>query len=88
MGALRVLGTEAACGTSVGAASTFDGSTDVRLVNVGSTVRLVNVANASDATLGTLSLAGGETVIIKKKTTDQVFAAHAEIKGTAVLTEG
>jgi len=88
MGALKVLGTEAACGTSVGAASTFDASTNVRLVNTGTTVRLVTVANSADATLGTFSLAGGESTVIKKATTDQIFAAHAEIKGTAVLTEG
>ena len=88
MGAIKLLGTQVACGTSVGAASTFEGSVNVRLVNSGTTVRLVTVANAADATLGTCSLAGGETIILKKGNTDQVFAAHAEVLGAPVLTEG
>ena len=88
MGAIKLLGTQAACGTSVGAASKFEGAVDVSLVNSGTTVRLVTVANAADATLGTCSLAGGETIILKKGSTDQVFAAHAEILGVPVLTEG
>ena len=78
---------EAACGTSVGAASTFGNSEFVRLINSGTTVRLVTVANAADTTLGTISLAGGETVVLRKDQTDQIFAAHAEILGVGVIIE-
>jgi|TARA_B110001454_G_scaffold218817_1_gene248066 hypothetical protein len=88
MGAIKLLGAQAACGVNVGAASTFLGAVNVRLVNSGTTVRLVTVANSADATLGTCSLAGGEVIVLKKGSTDQVFAAHAEILGTPVLTEG
>ena len=78
---------EAACGTSVGAASTFGNSEFVRLINSGTTVRLITVANSADTTLGTLSLAGGETIVLKKDQTDQIFAAHAEILGVGVIIE-
>ena len=80
----RIKGTEAACGTSVGAASTFQDSTDVRLFNSGSTNRLLTVANSSDTTIGTMTLADGEVTFIRKDKTDQIFAAHAEILGTPV----
>ena len=80
----RIKGTETACATSVGAASTFGDSTDVRLFNSGSTNRLLTVANASDTTIGTMTLADGEVTFIRKDKTDQIFAAHAEILGTPV----
>ena len=47
----RLKGAETACGTSVGAASTFGDSTDVRLFNSGSTNRLVTIANSADTTI-------------------------------------
>ena len=81
----RLKGAEAACGTSVGAASTFEDSTDVRLFNSGSTNRLLTVADASDNTIGTMTLADGEVTFIRKDKTDQIFAAHAEILGTPVV---
>ena len=59
---LKFLGSEAACGTSVGAASTFQNAMDVRLVNDGSTNRLVTVANSADTTLATFTLAAGEEI--------------------------
>ena len=84
---LKFLGSEAACGTSVGAASTFQNAMDVRLVNSGSTNRLVTVANSSDTTLATFTLAAGEIQIIRKKPTDQIFAAHAEVLGVGCIIE-
>ena len=81
----RLKGAEAACGTSVGAASTFEDSRDVRLFNSGSTNRVLTVADASDNTIGTMTLADGEVTFIRKDKTDQIFAAHAEILGTPVV---
>ena len=81
----RLKGAEAACGTSVGAASTFEDSTDVRLFNSGSTNRVLTVADASDNTIGSMTLADGEVTFIRKDKTDQIFAAHAEILGTPVV---
>ena len=88
MRAIKLLGAQAACGVNVGAASTFEGAVNVRLVNSGTTVRVVTVANAADVTLATCSLVGGEVIVLKKSTTDQIFAANAEVLGVPVLTEG
>tara|TARA_R110002020_G_scaffold210106_6_gene416090 strand:+ start:92 stop:355 length:264 start_codon:yes stop_codon:yes gene_type:complete len=85
---LRFLGSEAACGTSVGAASTFLDAMDVRLVNNGSTNRVVTIANSADTTLATFTLAAGEVSIVRKNPSDQIFAAHAEVLGSPVVTEG
>jgi hypothetical protein len=82
---MRLMGAEAACGVNVGAASTFGGATDVRLVNSGATTRLITVANAADVTLGSLSLAPAEVTFLKKDMTDQIFAAHAEVLAVAVI---
>ena len=84
---IRLLASEAACGVNVGAASTFNDATDVRLVNSGTTVRLITVANAADVTLATLSLAGAESVILRKGSTDQIFAANADVLGVGCVTE-
>ena len=81
----KIINVEAACGTSVGAASTFNDSTEVRLVNSGSTMRLITVANAADTTLGSFTLAPGEVTFIRKNKTDQVFAAHAEVLGLGIV---
>ena len=84
----KFLGPEAACGANVGAASTFLGALDVRLVNSGTTARLVTIANSADVTLATFTLVGGEVSIVRKNSADQIFAAHAEILGAPVVTEG
>ena len=81
----RVIAAEAACGVNVGAASTFSDSTDVRLVNSGSTNRVVTVANSADVTLGSFTLADGEVTLVRKDKTDQIFAANAEVLGTPVI---
>ena len=88
MSAIKVIGTQAACGTSSGASSNFDNASDVRLVNSGTTVRLVTVTNSGGTTIGTFSLAGSEDIIVRKGTADKIFAAHAEVLGVAVITEG
>ena len=81
----RLMGAEAACGVNVAGASTFLGAVNVRLVNSGATNRVVTVANAADVTLGSFTLADGEVTIVKKDTTDQIFAAHAEVLGAPVI---
>ena len=80
----RLYAVEAACGTSVGAASTFADSTEVRLFNNSNANQLVTVANASDVVLGTMTLADGEVTFLMKDPTDQIFAAAATVLGTPV----
>ena len=84
----KFLGSEAACATSVGSASTFFNAMDVRLVNNGTTNRIVTIANSADVTLATFTLVGGEVSIIRKNPADQIFAAHADVLGAPVVTEG
>lgn len=83
---MRLLGSEAACGTSSGAASTFGDSDDVRLVNSGSTNRLVTVTDSSGNTVSTFTLIAGEVAFLRKKREEKVFAAHAEVLGVGVVT--
>tara|TARA_R100000234_G_scaffold107449_1_gene78511 strand:+ start:280 stop:534 length:255 start_codon:yes stop_codon:yes gene_type:complete len=83
---MRLLGSEAACGTSSGAASTFGDTDDVRLVNSGSTNRLVTVTDSSGNTVSTFTLIAGEVAFLRKKREEKVFAAHAEVLGVGVVT--
>ena len=45
---------------------------------------LVTLRTAGDVTIGTFTLSGGESVIIKKATTDTVFAGNAAVVFTGV----
>jgi|TARA_Y100000401_G_scaffold114990_1_gene117881 ribosomal protein S11 len=83
---MRLLGSEAACGTSSGAASSFGDADDVRLVNSGSTNRLVTVTDSSGNTVATFTLIAGEVTFLRKKREEKIFAAHAEILGVGVVT--
>tara|TARA_B110000211_G_scaffold218341_1_gene263054 strand:+ start:1008 stop:1268 length:261 start_codon:yes stop_codon:yes gene_type:complete len=81
---MRLLGAEAACGTTVGAASTFSDSDYVRIFNNTATVQVVTVANAADVTLGSIKVSAYGTELLKKAPTDQIFAAAATVFGTPV----
>lgn len=83
---MRLLGSEAACGTSSGAASSFGDADDVRLVNTGSTNRLVTVTDSSGNTVATFTLIAGEVSFLRKKREEKIFAAHAEVLGVGVVT--
>jgi hypothetical protein len=81
---LNVLGTEAACGTSSGNGANFGTATAVRVHNSGASARLVSVETAAAALIGTFTLGVGKTEIISKASTDEVFAAHAEVLAVKV----
>jgi hypothetical protein len=78
---LRIIGAQAACGTNVGGASTFENATEVRLVNTGAAEALVTVANSADTTIATFTLETLDTIVIEKGASDQVFAAAATVLG-------
>ena len=84
---MRLLGAEAACATSVGAASTFLNSNYVRIFNNTATVQVVTIANSADVTLGTIKVAAYGSEILYKETTDQIFAAVATVFGTPVFVD-
>ena len=86
MDSIKFTGAQAACGTSVGAASTFEGATEVRLVNTGAAEHLVTVANSADTTLATFTLESLDKIIVNKDTTDQIFAANAAVIGSPCTT--
>jgi|TARA_B100001094_G_C17977591_1_gene693589 2-hydroxychromene-2-carboxylate isomerase len=84
---MRLLGAEAACGTTVGAASTFLNSNYVRIFNNTATVQVVTIANAADVTLGSIKVAAFGSEIVYKETSDQIFAAVATVFGTPVFVD-
>ena len=80
-----VMGSQANCPTTTGAASTFDKATLVRLCNNGSTARLVTVVAAQNGTvIGTFTMPANTVEYLEKKSTECIFAANAEVKGTKV----
>jgi len=83
---MRLLGVEAACGTTAGAASNFGSADDVRLVNSGSTNRLVSVTDSGGNVVATMTLIAGEVTFIRKKREEKIFAAHAEVLAVGVVT--
>ena len=82
--------TEAALGTDDSGSSNIGSSEFVRLHNTAATgTEYLITLNASDGTdLATFSLDGADTVIIRKRTTDKLFAANAAVLacGVRVIT--
>ena len=81
---IKLLGTETALGITTGAASNFGNAKTVRLVNTTTTGYLVTLEQADGTDIGTMTLMGGESVVIHKNPTDKLFAANAGVKGAAV----
>ena len=85
---LKLKGTQAACATVTGSASTFGSATVVRLINSTTTAHLITLEQTDGTDIGTCTIAGGDTVFIKKSPTDQIFAANAGVLGEGVSVEG
>lgn len=88
MSIIKLKGTQAACATTTGAASTFGSATCVRLINTGVAAHLVTLEQTDGTDIGTITIAVGESVYLKKNPTDQIFAANAGVLGVAVSLEG
>jgi hypothetical protein len=73
---------------TVGAATTFDNATCVRLVNISSNDgRTVTVAsdNSGNTTIGSFALLAGQTEFIEKNPTDVVYVgAGTDVKGAKI----
>ena len=78
--------TEAALGTSSGAASNVSSSEFVILTNRAkeNTEHLVTLEEAGGTDIGTFTLEGHESVIIHKEPTDKLFAADAAVMACGV----
>ena len=76
--------------TSSGAGSNVDNATHVRVYNYHeSTPYLVTITNKDEATvLGTFTLGAGQVEYVDKNITDEMFAAHADIKLASVIVMG
>ena len=85
---IHVLGSGAACGTSSGNGSNFGLSTAVRLVNSGTTDRLVSIETSGNSLIGTFTLKAGGVEIVQKDASNEIFAAHAEVLGVGVAITG
>ncbi len=82
----NVKAAQAACGTDAAGASTFGSATVVRLVNNGSTARLVTIIDevGGSTTIGTFTMPGNTVEMVEKKSTEAIFAADATVLGTKV----
>ena len=77
---IKLLGTEDALGITTGAASNFGNAKTVRLVNTTTTGYLVTLEQADGTDIGTMTLMGGESVVIHKNPTDKLFALTLVLK--------
>ena len=83
---LLVKGTQAACPTGTGTASTFGNATLVRLVNTAAGAdHLVTVVEAQNgAVVGTFTLMRSTSEVIEKQASHAIFAANAAVLGAQV----
>ena len=81
---IKVLGSEAACGTSSTNGSNFGSSTVVRLVNSGTTDRLISIETSAASLIGTFTLKANGVEFVQKDPSDEIFAANNEVLGVGV----
>ena len=80
----KVLGSEAACGTSSGNGSNFGGATVVRLYNTNAADQLISVEDSSNSLIGTFTLKTGATELVEKTQSDEIFAGSSDVLGVGV----
>ena len=80
-----VLGAEAACPTTTGAATSFSEASAVRLVNTDSSAHVVSVVETQSGTgIGSFTMPATSVETLEKKYTHCVFASNAAVKGAKV----
>ena len=85
MARLLIKSAEEALGANTGAAKIFSNARLVRVVNTTSNAHLVTlVATVGGSTLGSFTLAGGDSVELDKEPLNGVFAANAGVKAAAI----
>ena len=84
--ALKLKGAQVTAPTTLATANNVSSSTVVLVQNAGSTNRLVTLVDnaVSVATIGSFNLGPNQNVRLEKKSTDEIFAAHADIKLTPI----
>tara|TARA_B100001093_G_scaffold374564_1_gene359542 strand:+ start:743 stop:1012 length:270 start_codon:yes stop_codon:yes gene_type:complete len=82
---LLVKGVEAALGANTGTANAFSNARLLRVVNTTANAYLVTlVAAVGGSTLGSFTLAGGESVELEKEPLNGIFAANNGVKASAI----
>jgi len=81
---IALKGTETACGTTSGAASTFGNMGSVRLFNSGTAVRLITLEKADGTDIGTISINAKADIVLRKGKSDKIFASSADVKCVGV----
>jgi len=80
-----ILGAEAACPTTTGAATSFSEASAVRLVNTDSSAHLVTVVETQGGTVkGSFTLPASAVETVEKNYNHCVFAANSGVKGAKV----
>ena len=84
--ALKLKGAQIAATTAVATANNVSSATVVLVQNAGATSRLVTVVDnaVSAATVGSFNLPPNQNVRLEKTSTDEIYAAHADIKLTPI----
>ena len=85
---IKVIGDEIPAPTSAGAGTNVGNATMVRCFNSGGTDRLITVQLADNTLIGTFTLKTKEVEYVDKNITDEIFAAHADIKIASVVVMG
>ena len=77
-------GTEIDAQTGSGTASNVGSAALVRCANAGGTARLVTLEQSDGTDIGTFTVPANGVQYVWKAVTDKIFAAHADIKLSAV----
>ena len=81
---IKPLSAEIAAPTTAATASNVSNAHDVRVVNSGSTARLVTISTSGHTDSASMTIAPNDTVVIPKSASDLVFGAHGDLKLTKV----
>ena len=80
----KPLSAEIAAPTTVITATTVSSGRTVRAVNTSGTAYLLTMFATGNTDSASMTIAGGETVFVKKGQTDKMFAANAAVKLTQI----
>jgi len=85
---LKILSQEIALPVTAGTASTINGATEVRLIHdeQGNTTHLVTITDGAEtpATVASFSMTPGQSLVIRKKSTEKIYASNDDIRGVKV----
>lgn len=84
MPSYRPITTEIAAPTTSGTATTVSDADRVRVVNTTTSPHVLTMLDENDVVIGSMTLVGSQTEIIKKRETDKIYAANAGVRLTRI----